>query len=201
MLIFNFNLKKMGKEAFQYALTEKQRRSLILSELIPDPNIIQLILNFASEHEFLDAQAEHLELRDESHYDSTTPITFPVPISAAEWRAMKFHVCIDIHVFQPGFMMMYVPPVPTHAGWFPHLGPNLALKDIPGMRQMSVKNSISVLKELYAQKQHRVVENSLYHYNRGQAGSTDDGDYGGIYYETDNPDHPVAGQDINFVIL
>ena len=69
------------------------------------------------------------------------------------------------------------------------------------MREMSVKNSISVLKELYAQKQHRVVENSLYHYNRGQAGSTDDGDYGGIYYETDNPDNPVAGQDINFVIL
>lgn len=189
----------MDKESFQYALTEKQRRSLILSEFIPDPDIIQLILNIASEHEFLDAQAEHLEVRDVRYYDSTTPITFPVPISSA-WIAMKFHVCIDIQCFQPGFMMMYVPPVLTQEGWIPHLGPNLALKDIPGMCEMSVKDKLNLMK-FHVRGQQHVVENSLFHYNRGQAGSTDDGDYGGIYYETDNPDNPVAGGDNNFVIL
>ena len=42
---------------------------------------------------------------------------------------------------------------------------------------------------------------SLYHYNRGQAGSTDDGDYGCIYYETDNPDNPIPGDAANSVVI
>tara|TARA_B100000749_G_scaffold246182_1_gene208962 strand:+ start:238 stop:825 length:588 start_codon:yes stop_codon:yes gene_type:complete len=185
----------MGKQAFALDLTEKQKRALILSEFLPFPDIIRLILIFTREQEFLDAQAEHLDLRDVKNYASTTPITFPVPIPTIEWRAMKFHVCIDIQCFHPGFMMLFVPPEHLEAGgWFPHIGPNLSLKDIPGMREMPIKDKIKLMK-IHIQDSRDIVENSLYHYNLGIRGSTDEGDYGGVYYETDTPELGVTATD------
>ena len=195
----------MGKKAFAIELTEKQRRALILGELIPFPDIIQLILHFARKQEFLDSQAEHLELRDVKHYDSTTPITFPVPIPAIEWRAMKFHVCIDIQCFHPGFMMLFVPPQDLAVEQlFPMIGPIIPLADIPGMLEMPIKDKIKLIK-LYVPHDRDIVEISLYHYNLGLRGSTDEGDYGGVYYETNTPELGVTatdGQtDGRFVIL
>ena len=192
----------MGKKAFALGLTEKQRRALILSELIPLPDIIQLILHFARKQEFLDSQAEHLELRDVKNYGSTTPITFPVPIPAIEWRAMKFHVCIDIQCFHPGFMMLFVPPQDLAVEQlFPMIGPIIPLADIPGMLEMPIKDKIKVMK-LYAVPRHRRrVKTSLYHYNLGLRGSTDEDDYGGIYYETDRPELGITLTNGRAVIL
>jgi len=191
----------MGKKSFQFALTEKQRRALILSEFIPLPDIIRLILIFTREQESLDAQAEHLELRDVKNYVSTTPITFPVPISSAEWRTMKFHVCVDIQCFRPGFMMLFVPPEDLQADqWFLMIGPIIPLSDIPGMNEMHIKDKIKLMK-LYVGRHRELVGNSLYHYNLGLAGSTNEGDYGGVYYETNRPELGVTAMDGRFVIL
>jgi len=178
----------MGDKSFDYELTLEQRRALILGELIRLPELVSMIIGFTRDKEFEDARKERMTL----HPMPCAP-GFSQP---AAWWIMKFHVSIDIRCFHPGFMMLFVPPSDDGdeylmAEIWDRVGPNLPLADIPGMQDMCVKDKIKVMK-LHAAADHprhrRRVKTSLYHYNLGLRGSTDEDDYGGIYYETDRPE-------------
>ena len=170
----------MGDKSFDYGLTLEQRRALILGELIGLPELVSMIIGFTRNKELEDARKERLTL----HPMPCAP-GFSQP---AAWWIMKFHVCIDIRCFHPGFMMLFVPPSDYDdeylmADIWDRVGSNFPLADIPGMQDMCVKDKIKVMK-LYVVPRHRHrVETSLYHYNLGVRGSTDEDDYGGIYYE------------------
>ena len=92
----------MGDKSFDYELTLEQRRALILGELIRLPELVSMIIGFTRDKEFEDARKERLTL----HPMPCAP-GFSQP---AAWWIMKFHVCIDIRCFHPGFMMLFVPP-------------------------------------------------------------------------------------------
>ena len=188
----------MVDKSFDYELTLEQRRALILGELIRLPELVSMIIAFTRDKEFEDARKERLTLH-------------PMPCSPgfsqpAAWWIMKFHVSIDIQCFHPGFIMLFVPPSDEYlmADIWERVGPNLPLADIPGMLEMPIKDKIKLIK-LYVPHDRDIVEISLYHYNLRLRGSTDEGDYGGVYYETNTPELGVTatdGQtDGRFVIL
>ena len=107
----------MGKNSFQFALTEKQTRALILSEFIPLPDIIRLILNFTREKQFEDARKERLTLRPEHVFHH--PVREPQLLdNKGDLVFGYFHVLLALRPYMRARVMRSRSPNERTAEWW-----------------------------------------------------------------------------------
>ena len=179
----------MGKDSFQYALTRDQSIALVLVEPLGCTELVKYIIRVIKDEQMKDSRNEHLELRDIRHFDPELPMNCLVPISTGQWEIQK-QVFINIQCLHPGFLKVLVVSE-ENEGWRNHRRATYErpynMDIVPGMKEMSIKGKLRML-NVYLPEHFDIVKGSLACFNIGLRGSTNEEDYGGIYYEGVNPE-------------
>ena len=175
----------MGKNPFQYALTRDQSIALVLVEPLGCTELVKYIIRVIKAEQLNDARREHLCMVCSLH-----------SWAAHHSRIMHPQVFVNIQYLRPGFMRVIVPSE-ENADWIdvPHSRPcNLEL--VPGMMDMRLQDKLEMIEDYLAPAwgaaDADALRDSLYCFNMGLSGSTDEGDYGGVIYETNTPELPMS---------
>ena len=175
----------MGKDSFQYALTRDQSIALVLVEPLGCTELVKYIIRVIKAEQLNDSRNEHMRMFAtaalENHVASTDP-----------------QVLVNIQCLRPGFMKVFVlSEENTH--WRNHIDTYsnpLNLELIPGMMDMRLQDKLEMLENYLAPAwgaaDADALRDSLYCFNMGLSGSTDEGDYGGVIYETNTPELPMS---------
>ena len=176
----------MGKNPFQYALTRDQSIALVLVEPLGCTELVKYIIRVIKDEQMKDSRNEHLELRDICHFDPSLPMNCLVPISTSQWEIQK-KVFINIQCLRQGFLKVLVVSE-ENEGWRNHNHRRATyarpynMDIIPGMEEMSFQGKLKML-NVYLLSNFDIVKGSLACFNIGLRGSTEEDDYGGVYYE------------------
>ena len=189
----------MEGSSSQYALTFYQRLALIFIEPCGSPDIVRYLIRIIKDAQLNDSRNEHLELRDIRHYDPELPMNCLVPISTSQWDIQE-KVFINIQCRHPGFLKVLVVSE-ENEGWRNHRRATYArpynMDIVPGMKEMSFQGKLRML-NVHLPEHFDIVKGSLACFNIGLGGSTEEDDYGGVYYEGVNPEIEmcVKGDDL-----
>ena len=172
----------MGKNPFQYALTRDQSIALVLVEPLGCTELVKYIIRVIKAEQLNDSRREHMRMFAtdalENHVASTDP-----------------QVLVNIQCLRPGFMKVLVPSE-ENADWRNHIGNPLNLELIPGMMDMRLQDKLEMLENYLAPAwgaaDADALRDSLYCFNMGLSGSTDEGDYGGVILITHTPEQPMG---------
>jgi len=189
----------MEGSSSQYALTFYQRVALIFIEPCGSPDIVRYLIRVIKSEQLNDTRREHLELRDECHFDPELPMNCLVPISTDRWAIQK-QVFMNIQCLHPGFLKVLIVSE-ENEGWRNHRRATYArpynMDIVPGMKEMSFQGKLRML-NVHLPEHFDIVKGSLACFNIGLGGSTEEDDYGGVYYEGVNPEIEmcVKGDDL-----